>query len=363
MGLPSISIFPGKYIQGNGVTVNAAHYLEPLGDTFLIIGGNRALNAVENTLIESMQGAGIRCVVEVFNGNSTQKEIDRLVLIGKQNKVRAIVGVGGGRAIDTSKAVAHCLKMPVGVVPTAASTDAPTSTVAVIYNDEGEFSHYQYFNNPDIVLVDTAIIAKSPVRFLVSGIGGAIGVSYETEACYVSKAKTTAGGSPSYMAVKCAQTARDMLFEYGYAAKLSVENGRWSPYVDMVSEANFLFSGIGFESGGLAVAHSIYHGYRSLNKRKCLHGEVVAFGTIVQMILECRSEKEVKLIIEFFNKLGLPCTLEQLGIDKNCKNELNEIANVAFEKGTAQNMVFSLKPSEIYEAIVFADIIGSDIKR
>lgn len=360
--LPSIVIFPGKYIQGYGVTGCAAQYLKPLGDRLLVIGGKKALNSVENTLIQSIQRADMKCVVEAFNGDSTQKEIDRLVDSGKQNHVNAIVGVGGGKAIDTAKAVANYLGMPVGIVPTVASTDAPTSTVAVIYNDEGEFSHYQYFNNPDIVLVDTAIIAKSPARFLVSGIGGAIGVSYETEACYVSKAKTTAGGSPSYMAVKCAQMARDTLLEHGYTAKISVENGRWSPYVDMVVEANLLFSGIGFESGGLAVAHSIYHGYRSLNKRKCLHGEVVAFGTIVQMILECRSEKEVKSIIEFFKKLGLPCTLEQLGIDKNYKNELEKIANVALEKGTAKNMGFSLKPSEIYEAIALADIIGSDIR-
>jgi glycerol dehydrogenase len=47
--------------------------------------------------------------------------------------------MGGGKVIDTAKSVGCQIGARVGVVPTIASTDAPTSAVAVIYTPEGVF--------------------------------------------------------------------------------------------------------------------------------------------------------------------------------------------------------------------------------
>ena len=57
-------------------------------------------------------------------------------VIGANMKV---VGVGGGKILDTSKAVAYENNIPVAIVPTLASTDAPCSALAVVYSDEGVF--------------------------------------------------------------------------------------------------------------------------------------------------------------------------------------------------------------------------------
>ncbi len=80
------------------------------------------------------------------------------------------------------------------VVPTIASTDAPCSSCAVIYTEAGEVvsSIYQR-RSPDLVLVDTAIIARAPVRFLVSGMGDALATRFEAEACRQTLSNNEAG--------------------------------------------------------------------------------------------------------------------------------------------------------------------------
>jgi glycerol dehydrogenase len=354
--LPSITEFPSKYIQGRNVLSTAGYYLKPLGANYLIIGGMKSLEAVGEKLITSIATHEIYSTIETYAGDCTEKEIERLAVLGRKNSVNAVMGVGGGKVIDTAKVVAKFLNVPVAIIPTVASTDAPTSAVSVIYNENGEFSHYVYYNNPDLVLTDTEIIAKSPKRYLISGMGGAIGVSYEAEACMLSRAKTTAGGSPSFLAAQSAVTARKVILKNGITAAICNGLGRWSPALESVVEANFLLSGIGFENGGLAVAHSIYHGYRSINKKDCFHGEVVSFGTLVQMIIECRGEDELGTIMNFYREVGLPYTFKHLHIEDD--HEIREIAKAAYNHGTARNMHLPVSPSVIYDAMVLADALG-----
>ena len=113
--------------------------------------------------------------MDTFNGECSRVEIDRLTDICSTQKNDVIIGIGGGKTLDTAKSVAYYTKIPVVVVPTIASTDAPTSALAVIYTPEGEFAEYLLFpQNPDMVIMDTAVIAKAPVRLLVAGMGDAL---------------------------------------------------------------------------------------------------------------------------------------------------------------------------------------------
>ena len=72
-----------------------------------------------------------------------------------------VIGLGGGKTIDAAKVISDKLAIPVAVVPTIASTDAPTSALSVIYSEEGVFEQYLFCKkNPELVLVDTAVIPK-----------------------------------------------------------------------------------------------------------------------------------------------------------------------------------------------------------
>jgi glycerol dehydrogenase len=88
------------------------------------------------------------------------------------------------------------MDVPVAIAPTIASTDAPCSALSVIYTDSGEFDRYLMLpHNPNMVIVDTKVVAGAPARLLAAGIGDALATWFEARACSRSGATTMAGGN------------------------------------------------------------------------------------------------------------------------------------------------------------------------
>lgn len=134
--------------------------------------------------------------------------------LGRECQARFVVAVGGGKTIDTGKIVANRLGVPVAVVPTIASTDAPCSACAVVYSEEGVVVRVEYQKkNPDLVLVDSEIIANAPERFLVAGMGDALATWFEAESCRKAKSKNEAGELGSLTAYALARLCYDTLLE------------------------------------------------------------------------------------------------------------------------------------------------------
>ena len=164
-----ILISPSRYVQGEGaineIGVNAAR----LGTKALFTGGKRALAMAGAAVEASLSEKGIGFHREHFNGECSTNEINRLIDVAKKAGCDFVISAGGGKVIDTGKAVGFYMKIPVVVVPTIAATDAPCSALAVVYTDSGVFERYLVLpKNPDCVLVDTSVVAKAPVEFLVS---------------------------------------------------------------------------------------------------------------------------------------------------------------------------------------------------
>src|SRR6185295_16779837 len=199
-----------------------------------------------------------------------------------------IIGAGGGKVLDTARAVAAELKLPVVNCPTVASSDAPCSALSVIYTDEGEFQEYRiYGKNPDLVLVDTQVIAQSPPRLLVAGMGDALATWFEAKTCADGRVKNMRGGLSTQSALALAKLCYRTLLTDGADALCAVQTQVVTPALERLVEANTLLSGIGFESSGLAAAHAIHNGLTTVPATHAyLHGEKVAFGLLTQLVLE-----------------------------------------------------------------------------
>ncbi len=255
--MSNIIIAPGKYVQGKGELSKLGGYVEKLGAKPFILVSPSGMKRVKEPITRSFGATPL--VFEEFRGERRISLFIRLfAMIGGCD---VVIGVGGGKILDTVKAVAYYAKKPVVIVPTIASTDAPCSALSVIYTDEGVFEEYLFLPaNPNLVLVDTDVVAAAPARLLVSGMGDALATYFEARAVKASDSGTCAGGKATNAAISLAKLCYDTLIENGLRAKLAVERHVCTKAVENIIEANTFLSGIGFESGGLAAAHAVLDG-------------------------------------------------------------------------------------------------------
>lgn len=358
-----IIIAPSKYIQGKDALKNLSEYGKIYGEKFLVIADKFVMNLVKDSILEGATDKGVELNFELFNGECSQKEIDRIVELVKKLGIDVVAGVGGGKTLDTAKAVAYNTKIPVITAPTIASTDAPTSALSVIYTEEGVFEKYLILpKNPEIVLMDTNIISKAPTRLLVSGMGDALATYYEAKVCFDAKVPAMSGGKSTLAALSLAKLCRDTLLKKGYLAKLSSDANLASEAFEEIVEANTYLSGIGFESSGLAAAHAIHNGFTVIEDCHHLyHGEKVAFGTIVQLVMEDKDLSEIKEIIDFCKKVGLPTTLAEMGVKEDVESKMKKVAEASCNEGeTIHNFPYKVTPEMVYESILLADKLGSE---
>jgi len=363
--MATVFISPSRYVQGAGELKNLGKYAVNLGKKALCLISPGGYKRQGNEIESSFSGTDAEIVFEYFNGECSMMEIHRLSDKVKETSCDLVIGVGGGKIFDTAKAVAYDTKLPVIICPTIASTDAPCSALSVIYTDEGVFQEYLFLpSNPQLVLMDTDVIAKSPVRLTVSGMGDAMATYFEARACYRSGAGTCAGGKVGVAALGIAKLCYDTLINEGVKAKLALEVGACTTAVEKIIEANTLLSGIGFESGGLAGAHAIHNGLTVLEEcHHMQHGEKVNFGTLTQLVLENVPEEELQEILEWMVAVGLPVTFSELGITDTSREHLMPAAEAACaENETIYNMPCEISPEIVYNAMLAADAYGKFVK-
>jgi glycerol dehydrogenase len=361
-------ISPGKYIQGAGVIMEIGAHAGKLGSCALVLGGRTALSMCGEQIAASLAARQIGCHQEIFGGVSSRKEIGRLKAIAQASRANLIIVVGGGMSIDAGKVVAHEMKVPVIVVPTIATTNAPCSAMSVIYTDAGELVEYLPLDkNPDCVLVDTNCVAQSPAKFLVAGMGDALATFWEADTCVRSGLANGVTGTtcPTLAALALARLTYDTLLESGPQARLAVERKAVTPAVEAIVEANTLTSGLGFENLGHAGAHSIHNGLLTAKSTdRKMHGEIVAFGVLVQLILEGRPSSAIREVQGFCHSVGLPLCLEDLGIINPSPEEIGRVAQVTCAEGESIHSTwFPVTAASVEAAIWTADALGALYKQ
>ncbi len=359
---------PSRYTQGKGATSALGQEISALGmeGPVLIIASRTVIGLLAPTWQQTLTEAGLKHTVHCFSGECSLTEIERVKTASRELGGRVIVGAGGGKVLDTARAAAADLGLPVVNCPTVASSDAPCSALSVIYNDEGVFQEYRFYRkNPDLVLVDTAVIAQAPPRLLVAGMGDALATWFEAKTCVAGRVKNMRGGGSTHGAAALAELCYKTLIEDGVAALRAVETSVVTPALERLVEANTLLSGLGFESSGLAAAHAVHNGLTMAPRTHAyLHGEKVAFGLLVQLVMEGAPRATVEQVLHFSSEVGLPITLAEIGLSELPRDLLTQIANRAAAPGeTIHNEPFEVTPDMVIDAILAADAIGRAWKR
>jgi glycerol dehydrogenase len=352
---------PSKYIQGSGELLRIKDRISYLGGPVLFVMGAFATTQLKAVIEDKYKNSGSPVIFEQFGGECTRKEIERIRVICRTHNCAVVVGVGGGKALDTAKGVAFYENIPVVSVPTIASTDAPTSAIAVTYTEEHVFDgNILLPRNPELVLVDTDVITRAPVRFLVAGMGDALSTYFEARANAASDHDNFAGGKSTNASVALAKLCYEILIRDGLKARLSAEKKVCSPALENIIEANIYLSGVGFESNGLACAHSVYNAFTVLPPcHRMYHGELVAFGTIVQLILEKRPDEEIAEVLHFCTSVGLPVTFAELSERELTRDEIMKVAVTACSpQNFMESEPFDVTPEMMADALAAADARG-----
>lgn len=359
-----VFIAPRKYVQGRNALNEAGVLVGALGQRVMTLWDAQVKGVVGEALLASLRGAGLSVEDVAFNGDSTKAEAARVAQLIRERNVEVIMGIGGGKTLDTAKAAAAAAGVKVVTCPTVASNDSPTSSFTVWYDEQGNCTGFESWGtNPDLVLVDTQVIAQAPVRTFVAGMGDALSTWLEADACFKARGANLAGGTATMAARTLARLCYDILMEHGLEAMRAVEKQLVTPAVEKVVEANVLLSGLGFESGGCATAHMIANCLPSYPEcHGLMHGHEVGFGIITQLCLDDDMPVErAHRIVDFEIAIGLPVTFAELGLSGVTRERLARIGEICAGPGSlCENHPFSITPDDIVNAMMAADALGGE---
>ena len=364
--LPRLFRTTPRYIQAPGLIDNAAEPLAPLKvKRCAILCTPRSQRGEARRLIASLKRAGIESYVTTFGGECSFQEIDaRVAELREQAPFDALIALGGGKPLDAGKSIAARLNVPVVIMPTLASNDAPCSAISVIYTPEGATETFEVMaDNPALVMVDTEIVAKAPPRYLVAGMADAMATWYEARACHTNPTGVTPyGARPTLAGMALAETCARVLYEQGLPALQAVHDQQVTEAVEQVVEANTLLSGAGFECTGVAGAHALAQALTLLPEvdHNYLHGEMVAIGILTQLMLEA-DRSEAERCARFFASVGLPVSFDQLGLSLDDEASVTTVIAGTLGFPFIANMQQEVSDATLRQAFAEVNLLGSSL--
>lgn len=249
-----------------------------------------------------------------YGGECTDQRVGEVLRIVQEKNMEGIVAVGGGKVSDLGKAVAYQAGIPILILPTLASTCAAYTPLSVMYHSDGSMDRYDMFAVSNaLVLIEPKVILTSPVNLMVAGIGDTLAKWYEADAM-ISQLETQS--IEIQVAAYAAKRCQQVLLANGQQALEAMKQQQINQAFLDVVETNILLGGMvggfGDDYGRTSGAHSIHDALTILPKsHKQLHGNKVAYGILIQLVIENKWE-EIERLLPFYQNLRLPTCLADM---------------------------------------------------
>ncbi|MCA7012421.1 iron-containing alcohol dehydrogenase family protein [Dickeya dadantii] len=344
--------FPSTVLRGAGVSQQLGAICARLGSRVLVAGGHQALAATQTLIIEQLRQAGVTLTAVEWSGEQCSvSQIERLSARVRETGSDLLLAVGGGKALDTGKAVAFQCGIPVVTLPTIAATCAAVTPLSVRYHDDGHFHDLHHLPvAPAAVVIDSALLARAPLRWLAAGLGDTLAKWYEFRA--IDKGDNGSGFTASSRANS--EICFRLIEQYGAEACRAVTDGQHNDALDQVLDAIFLFAGLTslMASGAHAAAsHALYEGFTVCDKtREFGHGLLVGFGNLCLLALEQRSDEELLAAIRLAQACAVPLTLAAICPNLSAE-ELTTIVRASVDAPDMANMPFAVTEQRVHQAI------------
>ena len=351
----SLSVSPGKVIRGAGILSSVALEVANLGSRPLIVAGNHTLNLSQESLKPLFQCPELHPVLVSYGADCYEVSFKALRKSAKEHKADIIIGIGGGKALDTAKLVAHQLKLPVVTIPTSGATCAAWTALSNVYSTTGAFLYDVALSRcPDLLILDYNLIQTAPHRTLVAGIGDAIAKWYEASVSSGHLQQTLI-----IAAVQQARILRDILLQKSTAALQSPGTEVWQEVVDATVLLAGVIGGLGGAQCRTVAAHAVHNGLTHISGHGSIHGEKVAYGILVQLRLEEMIQGNQlaasarQQLLKFYAEIGLPQKLADLGLGNITLSELQTAAEISLEPNSdIHRLPFKVALEQLMAAMV-----------
>jgi len=317
--MENYSMYLPAYSIGNAVYEKAPAICRKAGKTAVLIGGKKALAAAGDAIEKAFRDSEVAILDRRwYGGEATWENVEALAADKAVQASEIILAVGGGKALDTCKALGEKLGKSVFTFPTIASTCAATTAVSIMFNPDGSFHGPFFLEAPPVhAFISTPIIAAAPRRYMWAGMG-------DTYAKYFESEMSSRGEDLVHyhaLGVNISRMCLDPILKYGALAMEDNGKGEASFALEQVVLAIVVTTGIAsilltkehiidYNTG---LAHAVYYAltrWKHIDE-KHLHGEVVSFGILLLLLLDGQEEMFRKLL-EFSRAVGLPTKLEDI---------------------------------------------------
>ncbi|MFK8182970.1 MAG: iron-containing alcohol dehydrogenase family protein [Phormidesmis sp.] len=374
---PILNVAPAQVVRGQGVLSKSGskgnRLFAQLGQRPLVVGGKQALAVAESFLSVPLAELSVETAIV---SDCSEASLAALHTAAERHRADFIIGVGGGKALDVAKLLAYQRQsvseaasgqwFPIATVPTSAATCAGWTALSNVYSDEGAFLYDVGLPRcPEMIVLDYDLIATAPQRTLVSGIGDAIAKWYEA-----SVSSSHSEHTMVIAAVQQARVLRDILFQKSVSAVQNPGSRDWCEVVDAAVLMAGVIGGMGGAQCRTVAAHAVHNGLTHVAPYGTLHGEKVAYGILVQLRLEemgpgsALAATARQQLLQFYDELGLPTSLDDMGMNGLSVAQLQQAATVACRPGSdIHHLPFSVQPEQVMAAMVSTTVPALPMKK